>query len=80
MRMAQPGKWITVDTVTAREVIFTIDSTRKQRAVSRDKIERAWLLKPRHERLRPTDVRAAGISEVSPAYVAAIVNAIGGHA
>ena len=55
---------------------ITLGSTGKPRAITRDRLEAAGRLKQREQKLRPTRVRAERISEVDPAYVAAIINAI----
>ena len=70
------GKSLNVDCVTPTYVEVTPTSTRRSRRIERSQIERAYTLRSKSKSLRPSEVRAAGISEYSPAYVAALINAI----
>ena len=60
--------------VTPEAVVIRVESTNNVRPIPMGNFERAAPLKRPGKPLRPIDVRAAGASEVNPAYVAAILN------
>jgi hypothetical protein len=70
------GPGFFVDEVTEQGVTIRLVRTSKQRRIPRIALERAWRLKPSDGELLPDAVRKAGVSEYSPAYVAAIINTI----
>jgi hypothetical protein len=69
-----PGFW--VDEVTAQAVKIRLVRNSKTRRIPRISLERAWNLKKADEPLLPDAVTAAGVSEYSPTFVAAIINAV----
>ena len=70
------GPGFVVEEVTEHVVTIRLVSSGSIFRIKRAMIEQAWLLKSPGERLLPSQVRATGVSERSPAYVAALVNAI----
>lgn len=70
------GHPLTVDGVTDSYVVVTPVRTGTPRRIDRYRVEKAYALKSNAGSVRPSHVRAAGVSEFSPAYVAALVNAI----
>jgi len=70
------GARFTVEGVTDSDVLIYIWSTKKKRHIRRTEIEAAFRLMTPSTRLRPSEIRSAGISERSPAYVAGIIPAL----
>jgi hypothetical protein len=68
-----PFKVLSVDHAGAT---LAVGSQRNTTRVGFDAIEAALALPHARGRLRPSQVRAAGINEWQPAYVAGIVNAL----
>jgi hypothetical protein len=69
-----PGFW--VEEVTDKHVAIKLVRNSKVRRIPKISLERAWALKQPDEPLLPSAVQKAGVSEYSPTFVAAIINAV----
>ncbi len=69
-----PGFW--VEEVTDKHVAIKLVRNSKTRRIPRISLERAWGLKQADEPLLPEAVQKAGVSEYSPTFLAAIINAV----